>query len=157
MTTAICSFPDCGRPRRALGLCKSHWAQQSHGKPLTRITARLDDDQRFDARIDKHGPVQPHYADLGPCWIWTGARYTRGYGCFHPRGKDGMNASRFALERRLGRQLKADEIPRHRCDNPPCVNPDHLLPGTHADNAADMYARGRDRFSRERAQRAASP
>jgi predicted DNA-binding transcriptional regulator AlpA len=36
----------------------------------------------------------------------------------------------------------------HWCDNPPCINPGHLTTGTTADNIADMYAKGRDPYSK---------
>ncbi|MEU9067340.1 HNH endonuclease [Streptomyces sp. NPDC048306] len=54
-------------------------------------------------------------------------------------------AHRWSLERKLGRKLSADEMARHTCDNPPCVNPDHLIPGSRSDNMMDMLQRNRRR------------
>ena len=77
------------------------------------------------------------------CWIWTGAR-RKGrfqYGRFLLDGKA-------RLAHRIAWQLTNGPIPDgmcvlHRCDNPPCVNPEHLFLGTHADNMLDCSAKGR--------------
>ena len=52
-------------------------------------------------------------------------------------------AHRYALQLRLGRALRPDEVTRHQCHNPPCVNPAHLVPGTKWDNSQDMVRAGR--------------
>lgn len=72
------------------------------------------------------------------CWLWTGHRGHYGYGRIH-RG----SVPRFILEEKLGRDLLAGEVVRHTCDNPPCCNPAHLIPGTQADNSRDAKERGR--------------
>ena len=46
-------------------------------------------------------------------------------------------AHRVALAKELGRALLPDEVARHTCDNPRCVNPKHLVVGSQADNIRD--------------------
>lgn len=75
------------------------------------------------------------------CWLWTGPRDKDGYGIFHVDGKN-IKAHRYSYE------LHRGPIPEglwglHKCDNPPCVRPDHLYAGTHIDNVNDAVERGR--------------
>lgn len=44
-------------------------------------------------------------------------------------------------------RIPEGHVVRHRCDNPPCFNVEHLETGTYSDNLADMFERGRDRFA----------
>ncbi len=78
----------------------------------------------------------------GACWPWRGATL-RGYGKFNSRalGRT-FSAHRFAYEAVRGPIPEGQNV-LHRCDNPPCCNPDHLFLGTQADNVADMVAKGR--------------
>lgn len=76
------------------------------------------------------------------CWIWTAYRDDKGYGCFGFRGKV-WKAHRVAYELATGPIPTGAHI-LHSCDNPSCVNPEHLRAGTHADNMRDKVARGRD-------------
>ena len=80
------------------------------------------------------------------CWPWVGATDPKGYGRF------GINGS-VLFAHRVGYEFFVGPIPdgyllRHRCDNPPCVRPDHLLPGTDQDNADDMRRRGRANYGK---------
>jgi hypothetical protein len=69
---------------------------------------------------------------------------TSGYGTLYAEGRH-QGAHRLAWELANGRAIPAGLFICHRCDNPLCVNPDHLFLGTHTDNMRDMIAKGRAR------------
>jgi hypothetical protein len=82
------------------------------------------------------------------CWLWTGTKDNKGYGVF-ARSAGGPSPRRQVRAQRMSYALRSGPIPGtlhtcHICDNPPCVNPDHLFLGTARDNVADRHRKGRD-------------
>lgn len=79
------------------------------------------------------------------CWEWTGHKTKLGYGRVNFKPGFTMLAHRVAYYLVHG-NLPSDTLICHNCDNPGCVNPKHLFMGSHADNTADMMAKGRHRY-----------
>jgi hypothetical protein len=77
------------------------------------------------------------------CWNWTGGKAGIGYGMFWVNGAT-RRAHRVAYSLFKG-PLQDVDVVRHTCDNPGCVNPEHLQKGTHADNVSDKMAKDRHR------------
>ena len=74
------------------------------------------------------------------CWEWLGNKYTDGYPQIQVNGKP-MRGNRAAL-------LTKGEFDQalyacHTCDNPSCVNPEHIFAGTQSDNIKDSWNKGR--------------
>jgi hypothetical protein len=76
------------------------------------------------------------------CWRWNGS-FIKDYGAMHLGGETVL-AHRYSYFMERG-ELPAGLVVRHSCDNPGCVNPKHLIEGTHKDNSQDMVRRGRAR------------
>lgn len=96
------------------------------------------DKVRFWSKVDKAGPIM--VPKLGCCWRWI------------PGGNPQYGKIRIGAQKVLAHRVSfylATGLPtggvvvRHKCDNPTCVNPQHLLPGSQLDNIADRQLRGR--------------
>lgn len=130
-----CKVEGCERPNYGKGLCKVHWQRLTVYGRLTNLTPEV----RFFAKVNKDGPVHPVLGSR--CWLWTGHKTALGY------GRVGLNKTTMPATHAAW-FFEHGEYPSplwalHKCDNPPCVNPEHLFLGTVQDNTADMDRKGR--------------
>ena len=88
---------------------------------------------RFWKNVDKF--------NLGGCWNWMGYKDPNGYGKISV-DRTAKLAHRVSYELTQG-NLDKKLLLCHKCDNPSCVNPDHLFVGTHKDNSQDMIRKNR--------------
>jgi hypothetical protein len=133
MGSPICLTKGCGKQAVARGLCNNHYQLMRNRGLLARITPL----ERFMAKVSPE--------PTSGCWLWTGALGMDGYGIrvhLHGEERKPRRAHRASWE------IFRGPIPDglwvlHRCDNPPCVNPDHLFLGTQTDNIRDAVRKGR--------------
>lgn len=89
--------------------------------------------ERFMAKVDKTD---------GGCWEWVASKKGGGYGAFYLNGRlHGAHRASLFLFRGLDLSTPLDAM--HSCDNPSCVNPDHISYGTRAENMVDASVKGR--------------
>lgn len=138
-----CSIDGCSKRHLANGYCAMH---------LRRV--RLYGDPHFVKALQIHGATilerWYHYTDrvgVG-CWEWQGSRDSNGYGRLNVDGVP-MLAHRVAWVLFRGAITSGEHV-CHRCDNPPCVRPEHLFLGDYQANTDDKMAKKRHRFGTSR-------
>lgn len=87
---------------------------------------------RFWSKVRKDGP--------NGCWRWCGSHFANGYAAFWLDGQNHI-AARVSFFLAHGRWPEPFVL--HRCDNPDCVNPEHLFEGDQSANMQDREAKGR--------------
>ena len=124
----------CGKPSVSRKLCRPCYCKMSSAKRLNEFP-KLGPADVFFGRIKK----------TESCWLWCGTTNYYGYGVLLMPGEKPVRAHRYSYELHKGK-IPESMVILHSCDNPLCVNPDHLSVGTRLDNNRDAVKKRRNAF-----------
>lgn len=127
--------PQARQAIKALGLRKGDFRRYVAGHHIKNAHAAR-------RKIDLDGLLEQGVRTESGCLEWPFNRSPRGYGKMRV-GYRHVRVHRVVLERKIGRPLLDGECALHRCDNPPCFEPEHLFVGTQKENVADCISKGR--------------
>jgi len=141
---SVCCIKGCDEPSVALGLCNLHWRRNKRfGSPV----ATKNHAGMFLGKPAPERFAMQHKVDAGGCWIWTGGTDADGYGAFRGEaaGQQFLRAHRWSWAHHNNQRVPPGAHICHTCDNPRCVNPEHLFLGDPLANMRDKVAKGRMR------------
>jgi hypothetical protein len=130
---SVCSVANCTDKYYGNTYCKKHhqWHWKRGLLPKPDVATPEEKIQRFSKKNSTTG-----------CWIWQRGLSSHGYGLLVTVGRPRAYAHRVSYEVFVGPISEGLEV-CHRCDNPPCCNPEHLFLGTHLENMRDSANKGR--------------
>jgi len=128
----------CEKNAIGRGLCRRHYVQASRDGNLQDYQTENGGAHTIERRL-----LAKYQVTETGCWEWTGHRRKNkfDYGMI-------WIGDRFRRAHRVSYEIHKGPIPEgldvlHSCDNPPCINPDHLSVGTRGENCQDAGNKNR--------------
>lgn len=135
----MCSVFGCeSKTKHTDGLCAKHYTRMNRYGDVNYVKRK-----RGAPLIERFWGFVRMWSLTNPgCFEWAGYLQTDGYGTFYPGDKASSLAHRTSWEIHNG-PIPEGLFVLHKCDNPKCVNPDHLFLGSQQENVDDMIRKGR--------------